>query len=95
MNIRLKEHFKTENKSKWLWGEFHRDVTTQLPLGLNPFFKMFYSRVGPGSGNIHTPNVAKMNRIEYANFDTSHRANYRMIFDFGGPSWWVLDGGAS
>ena len=95
MITRLEEHFKTKDEKQWLWGKFHRDVTTQLPLGLNPFFSMFYTRVAPGKGNIHTPNVARCNKIEYANFDNSHRANYRMIFDFKGPSWWVIDGGVS
>lgn len=44
---------------------------------------------------MHTPNVAKCNRIEQGNYATSHRANFRSVYDFGGPSWWTLDGGAS
>lgn len=33
--------------------------------------------------------------MELGNFATSHRANFRHIFDLGGPSWWIVDGGVS
>ena len=36
-----------------------------------------------------------MAKIEQDNYVTTNRANYRAIFDFGGPSWWIVDGGVS
>jgi acyl-homoserine lactone acylase PvdQ len=95
MEKKLTDFFKTENSSKWLWGKLHRDVMVHHPFGIHPFLSKLYNRETEGWGNLHTPNVGKMFKSELGNFATSHRANFRSIFDFGGPSWWVIDSGVS
>ena len=66
-----------------------------MPLGHSPALKWLYTRDSPGSGNIHTPNIGKCNKMEFGNYVTSHRAIYRVVHDLGGESWWAIDGGAS
>lgn len=51
----------------------------------------------PGCGNFHTPNVGKMDKLEFGNFDTTHRANLRLLYGYGKEfiDEWIVDGGAS
>lgn len=95
MESRLSEHFKTEDEEEWKWGLFHADKMVHMPLGMHPLMGKMYNRETQGWGNLHTPNVGKCNKMELGNWATSHRANYRHIFDFGGQDEWVIDGGSS
>lgn len=52
-----------------------------LPFSNSPL-KFLYDREYRGSGNIHTVNVGKMDKVGLGNFETSHRANYRAIYSF-------------
>jgi hypothetical protein len=52
-----------------------------MPFSASPL-GFLYDRSFAGYGNLHTVNVGKMNKVEFANFETSHRANYRAIFSF-------------
>ena len=66
-----------------------------LPLGMHPLLSKIFNKETEGWGNLHTPNVGKSNKAELGNWATSHRANYRHIFDLGGKSEWIIDSGAS
>lgn len=65
-----------------------------MPFSQSPL-NFLYDRTFPGYGNMHTVNVGKMNKVEFANFETSHRANYRAILSFAGESYWIIDSGSS
>jgi hypothetical protein len=95
MRVRLTEHFQTPAEQQWVWGSFHRDRMLHLPFGLHPLLSRLYNLEAPGWGNLHTANVGKCNKHELGDFSTSHRANFRHIFDLGSQSEWVIDGGAS
>lgn len=94
MKSALGEHFKTNDTSAWKWGQFHKDVMHHMPFSQSPL-NFLYDRTFPGYGNMHTVNVGKMNKVEFANFETSHRANYRAILSFAGESYWIIDSGSS
>ena len=95
MEDKLEQHFQTDDYTQWIWGEFHKDKMVHLPLGMHPLLSQVYNRETQGWGNLHTANVGKSNKMELGNFFTSHRANYRHVFDLGGQSEWIIDGGAS
>ena len=95
MKKKLIGYFKSNNTELWRWGDFHRDIMAHIPLGWHPLLKKIFNREAKGWGNLHTPNVAKCDRIESEDYSTSHRANLRHIFDFGGSSWWIIDGGVN
>lgn len=63
MEKELKERFQTEDQKKWVWGELHRDVSMQLPLGAHPLLGKLYNRETAGWGNFHTPNIGKANKL--------------------------------
>lgn len=65
-----------------------------MPFSQSPL-NFLYDRTFPGYGNMHTVNVGKMNKVEFANFETSHRANYRVVHSFAGDSYWIIDSGSS
>jgi len=77
------------------WGKIHQDVASHSPFGKHKLLSYFYNRVFEGSGNLHTVNVGKMGKLEFGNFDTSHRATNRAVYSFEGPSYWIIDSGAS
>lgn len=52
------------------------------PFGRVNFLSDIYNRVFQGRGNLNTVNVAKMAKVEYGNYDVSHRATNRGIFSF-------------
>jgi acyl-homoserine lactone acylase PvdQ len=94
---RLQKHFGTEDHTQWEWGSFHHDTNRHLPFRNSALLSRFYDRESPGFGNFHTPNVGKMEKLEFGNFDTTHRANIRLLFGFGEGfvDEWIVDGGAS
>jgi hypothetical protein len=65
-----------------------------MPFSQSPL-SFLYDRAFPGYGNMHTVNVGKMNKVEFGNFETSHRANYRVVHSFAGDSYWIIDSGSS
>lgn len=95
MEIELAKQFQTDDPTRWLWGDLHKDVMTHLPLGLHPLLSRIFNKDSKGWGNSNTVNVGSSNKVEFGNFATTHRANFRSIYDFGGQSWWIIDGGAS
>ena len=76
------------------WGVYHKDVMSHLPFSKNSFLSYFYSREGEGQGNLHTVNVGKMGKVEFGNYEVSHRATSRAIYSFGDTSYWIIDSGA-
>lgn len=44
MKGKLQDHFKSEDHTQWLWGQIHRDVINQLPLGAHPLLSKLYKR---------------------------------------------------
>jgi hypothetical protein len=89
------ENFQTSDHTKWLWGNLHRDVMVHLPLGMHPLLGKIFNKETKGWGNSNTINAGIANKMEFGNYATTHRANFRSIYDFGGPSWWVIDHGVS
>ena len=94
MKQTLTDFFKTGNSSAWQWGKIHQDAMHHLPFS-NSSIGFLYDRSSDGSGNMHTVNVGKMNKVEFGNFETSHRANYRAVYSFVGDSYWIIDSGIS
>lgn len=94
MKQTLTEFFKTSDTSAWQWGTFHQDAMHHLPFS-NSSLGFLYDRAFEGFGNMHTVNVGKMNKVEFGNFETSHRANYRAVYSFAEDSYWIIDSGIS
>ncbi len=63
------------------------------PFGRVKFLSDIYNRVFQGRGNLHTVNVGKMSKVQFGNYDVSHRATSRGIFSYSGPNYWVIDSG--
>lgn len=84
MKKRLTAHFGSQDRRQWIWGSFHHDVMKQLPFGEHPVLGRIFNKVTSGWGNMNTPNVGMCSKMEIGNFETTFRANYRSIFDFGG-----------
>jgi acyl-homoserine lactone acylase PvdQ len=59
----LQGHFATSDQGQWQWGKFHLDAARHIPFKTHPVLSKFYDRVSPGNGNLHTPNVAKMEKL--------------------------------
>jgi hypothetical protein len=67
MKETLSEFFKTNTTTEWAWGKYHQDAMHHLPFTQSPL-RFLYDRSFDGFGNMHTVNVGKMNKVEFANF---------------------------
>jgi acyl-homoserine lactone acylase PvdQ len=94
---RLEGHFKTKDYRQWEWGKFHIDANHHVPFKNSAILSFFYDQSAPGWGNNHTPNVAIMERLEFGNFETTHRASIRLLYGYGEGhvDEWIIDGGVS
>ena len=92
----LTEFFKTAEAKKWRWGAYHTDVNHHVPFGNTPL-KWIFDRSFEGTGNINTVNVGRMEKVEFGNFETNHRANFRAVYDMSSrdSDWWIIDSGSS
>lgn len=41
MLVNLQTFYKTEDRTKWRWGLYHRDVMMHIPMGLSPLSKLY------------------------------------------------------
>ena len=94
---RLEKYFGTKDHTRWLWGDIHHDTNRHLPFRTHNLLSRIFDREAPGFGNFHTPNVGKMDKLEFGNFDTTHHANLRILYGYGKDfvDEWIVDGGAS
>lgn len=67
MKANLTAFFKTSEWEQWQWGKYHQDAMNHLPFSQSPL-AFLYDRKFDGFGNMHTPNVGKMNKVEFGNF---------------------------
>lgn len=69
--LNMKHHvsafFGSNSTSTWSWGKFHQDAMHHLPFTKSPLH-FLYDRSFDGSGNMHTVNVGKMNKVGLGNF---------------------------
>ena len=79
----LSTHFGTSDSSKWPWGQLHIDRARHVPFRSHPLLSKIFNLEFPGSGNMHTPNMGKMELLEYGNFQTTQRASIRFTYGFG------------
>lgn len=62
MKLNLTSFFSSNDSRSWSWGKYHQDAMHHLPFG-DSFLKILYDRTFEGSGNMHTVNVGKMNKV--------------------------------
>jgi acyl-homoserine lactone acylase PvdQ len=56
----LAQVFKTSASSKWYWGKLHPDHAKHAPFRAHPILSKFFDLTFPGVGNMHTPNMGRM-----------------------------------
>lgn len=52
------------------------------PFSESKILKGLFERYRDGFGNMHTPNVAVMSKLEEKDYRTDHRANIRTIISY-------------
>ena len=93
--IKLKEYFKTDDKSKYIYGDFHKDMMVHRPFSESNFLKPLFEQVNKGRGNSNTPNLGFMKKFHDEDFSTYIRANIRTVISYYEESEWIVDGGTS